>query len=204
MKKIANILALTIVFGVSSVHAEDSNFYVGLGYGSTDANSNITNTTGSISLDEGDSGFKIFAGYQFNKNIAVEGFYADLGSFSLTGDAGETYTLNGQAASFLSSGKSVIDSTTFGVAAVFSLPITDSFSTYAKLGFHSWDMEGNTHLLAAPGLSNEDGTDVMYGLGVNVSLMDNLSLRVEYERFKTDATYADNADYASVGVAYNF
>ncbi|MFT7389372.1 MAG: OOP family OmpA-OmpF porin [Candidatus Endobugula sp.] len=203
MKNIANILALTIVFGASSVYAADNNYYIGLGYGSTDSNSNITNTTGSIRLDESDSGFKIFAGYQFNKNIAVEGFYTDLGSFSLTGDADETYTLDGQALAFLTDGTSTLDSTTFGVAGVFSFPINETVSPYAKLGFHRWEMEGNQHLLASS-LTNDDGTDPMYGLGINVSFNNNLQLRIEYERLDIDSQYASHVDYTSVGLAYSF
>lgn len=203
MKKIANVLSLTIVLGASSVQAGDSNFYVGLGYGATDANSNIANTTGSIKLDESDSGFKIFAGYQFNKNIAVEGFYTDLGSFSLSGDSGETYTLDGRSLAFLSDGTSTLDSTTFGVAGVFSFPINDTVSPYAKLGFHRWDMKGNQHLLASS-LTNDDGTDPMYGLGINVSFNNDLQLRIEYERLDIDSIYASHVDYASVGLAYSF
>lgn len=204
MQKIAKILTLVAIFGASSVYATENKLYVGLSFGSVDVDSKITKTAGSISLDDSDSGFKLYGGYKLSENVAIEGSYGDLGNFSLTGIQGETFTLDGEQLAFLADGTSVIDSTSLGVAGVFSLPVSHRLSPYVKLGLHRWEMQGNDHLRAFPGLGNESGTDMMYALGISLSFIDNLQLRGEYERIEVDSTYANHIDYASVGLSYSF
>ncbi|MFQ5756980.1 MAG: porin family protein [Acidiferrobacterales bacterium] len=75
--KMKQWVSITIVVFVSAsmvpfASATDRRGYAGIGIGNAD-------------LDRGgfddDTGFKIFGGYQFNKNFAVEGAYIDLGDF---------------------------------------------------------------------------------------------------------------------------
>ncbi|MBU1643398.1 porin family protein [bacterium] len=72
-------------------------FYMGAGVGSSYYDVTLTNTSYNFQtstytfkgsdvdkLDESDVGYVLYAGYQFNKIIAVEGAYTDYGSFSTT------------------------------------------------------------------------------------------------------------------------
>jgi len=40
----------------------------------------------STSIDDSDTGWKIFVGYQFNRNFAIEVNYAELSTFTLNAD----------------------------------------------------------------------------------------------------------------------
>lgn len=81
------------------------NFYAGLDVGQTDVGS------------EDDTGFKIFGGYQFHRNVAAE-----LG-YGLLFD------------------KSGVEVTTIEAVAVGIFPLTPQFSILGKLGFANVDVE---------------------------------------------------------------
>ena len=83
--------------------AQTTPWYAGVSAGQSklkDVNANDFRATGvatnNVSIDDSDNAYKLFAGYKFNKNLAVEGGYTDLGKFSFnnttTGPAG---TANG-------------------------------------------------------------------------------------------------------------
>lgn len=80
-------------------------FYAGLDVGQTDVGS------------ENDTGFKIFGGYQFHRNVAAE-----LG-YGLLFD------------------KSGVEVTTLEAVAVGIFPINNQFSIFGKLGFANVDVE---------------------------------------------------------------
>ena len=70
---------------------------------------------------------------------------------------------------------------------------------FAKLGAVNWDAE-----LSAPGTGfsgSDDGTDLMYGAGVQFRVW-SLSFRGEYEIF--DVSDADTVDMISLGVTWTF
>jgi OOP family OmpA-OmpF porin len=180
------LLAASIVAAVSFVsvntYAADTGGYIGASFGQTssDALDDLESIPG-VSVDDSDTGYKIFAGYSFNANFAIEGFYTDLGEISAT---------NGVTTASVS-----LDS--LGVAGLAILPLNDDFGLFAKVGYQRWDAE-----LKATGVSstNEDGSDAVLGLGVTYDVQ-NVSLRGEFERYAIDG---DDVDLLSVGIAYNF
>ena len=54
-------------------------WYIGGAFGQTEV---ALDCAGTTACDDSDSGWKIFAGYQFNRNFAVELGYGDLGRSS--------------------------------------------------------------------------------------------------------------------------
>jgi OmpA-OmpF porin, OOP family len=127
-----------LILGASAVQAADNGFYLGAGAGLSMAS---TDTAGSIAIteffgctatststDDSDMAVRIFAGYSFSKHIGVELNYADLGESSVTvQDDVNSLT---DVYKFAVSG--------FGISAIGSLPITDKFSVFGKLGIFSW------------------------------------------------------------------
>ena len=78
---------------------------------------------GRSSLDESgfddDTGYKIFGGYQFNKHVAFEGAYIDLGNF--TSSSSSSVSVNG-----------------FQATALGMVPIGQKFRVFGKAGlFHN-------------------------------------------------------------------
>jgi opacity protein-like surface antigen len=80
----ANI-ALTVVsllFGVDSATADNAGWYLGVGIGDVAANYKVADfADGSVTegvVDNSDSAWKIFGGYEINRHLAIEVGFADL------------------------------------------------------------------------------------------------------------------------------
>ncbi|PRY67359.1 outer membrane beta-barrel protein [Halomonas ventosae] len=106
--------------------------YVGAGFGQakTDADLDLGGalrseglTVISDSNDDSDIGYKIYAGYQFNPNFAVEASYVDFGKFEANATVvdGEPIGVSADAS---------IDG--FGFALVGKLPIQSGFNVYVS------------------------------------------------------------------------
>ena len=106
-------------------------------------------------FDEQDSAFKLLIGKKISDNMAVEGAIVDLGEyigfFNQSGIAGNI---------------------------VGSLPLSDSFSVFAKAGLFLWTVE-------AFGATNS-GTDLTYGFGIQADITDSVSFVAETEFFDVD------------------
>lgn len=131
-------------------------------------------------------GWKVYGGYQFNKYLALEGGYANLNDMRAVTGAIRTS----------------VDTDAWTLAAVASYPVTDKFSVIGKLG--------GAYMLADVSVKNgvadavrggDDGYEPNYGVGVSYELLDNLSLRAEWERF--DRKEYD-IDLMSAGIAMKF
>src|SRR5437868_10629033 len=85
----AGILLATFAGGAAAQNAEGG-WYGGVSVGQSKIsfdNSSLAvagATASSISKDETDTAWKLFAGYRFGRHLAVEGGYTDFGKFSAT------------------------------------------------------------------------------------------------------------------------
>jgi OOP family OmpA-OmpF porin len=172
---IVTAAALALALGAVSfnAHAVDpTGFYAGVGVGQS--------MVDEYFADDEDTGYQVFGGYQVNPYFGLEAAYTDFGEVDLAGNVGK------------------LEADTLSLVGVGTLPFTDSFSGYAKLGFHSWDAEVNA---AGLGRAETDGTDPTYGLGLQYRFTDNVALRGEYSRFEMDDT---DVDLAQLQVRFDF
>lgn len=181
----ALLVFLSTLFA-SSVQAAAGESYIGFGYGTTSTETGVTPVTAS--LDEDDSGFKLFGGHQMNDNLAIEGFYADLGEATVSGDAGDTFIYGGILYQFLvNNGKLAYEGTVLGANALLSLPVSDSFSLFGKLGMALWEVDVTA---SGSGISSssasDDGTDFFYGVGASYRFNQDWSVRGEYDMYNFD------------------
>ncbi|PMR71757.1 porin family protein [Billgrantia endophytica] len=141
----------------------------------------------NFSLDDDDNVWKGFVGYQFNRYLAAEAFYADLGKVRLRGDDGASADL---------------ESTAYGASLVGQLPVTPWFTPFAKIGAASWEtnVEGNLGD-ASVDLEDNDGFDPVYGLGAQFNF-NPVMIRAEYERYDFDSDYTIDTFTASVGLRF--
>jgi OOP family OmpA-OmpF porin len=138
------------------------------------------------SCDETDSAYKLFAGYKFNKNFAIEGSYVDFGEFT--------------AKDAVSGVKARAEVDSFGIAVMGILPVAKHFDLFAKLGFHSWDTKAVATGNNVRATEDDSGTDVVYGLGASYSFTDSVAIRAEWENYDSE----DDVNVISAGLTYSF
>ena len=166
------ITAIIICLGVTTISvasAGQGNWYIGTATGSTEVDNSA--------LDD-DSGTKFYGGYHFTDRYALEGGQTDLGSFDIDAVPGADVEVDG-----------------LQVAGVASFPLKDRLSIFGKAGIYDWESDVSVPILGVS--ADDDGTDIMYGFGLNYSV-GNWGIRGEWERFDAD----DDVDMISVGVIY--
>lgn len=183
---LAGLLAL-IAAGVSSALAADTGtgFYLGGNVGQSRAKIDTAGinaacvaggfATCATTADEHDVGFKLFAGYRFHPNFAVEGGYFNLGKFNFT-----TVT-TGPAATVTGDAK---NDNGFNLDLVGIVPFDSSFSGFARVGVQT---SKTTVSLAVPGFAvstSESKTNWKAGLGLQYDFTKDIGARLEWERYR--------------------
>jgi OOP family OmpA-OmpF porin len=168
---------------------QDSHWYVGGGIGQSTVDINEDLGPG-VSMDDKDTSFRIFGGYQFNKNFGVEFGYADLGSAKAT-DGIDTVTWDAKA---------------WDLMAVGTLPLGDGkFSLIGKLGFYKGDLDASD---STGGSASESTTDFTFAIGAGYDFNKNLGIRAEWQQYKgmgkQDTTGEADVDVFSINVVYRF
>ena len=127
-------------------------------------------------IDADDTGYKGFVGYRVFKFFGAELQYTDLGTF--------------EDGSLEASGK---------LAAVYGmgfLPVTPAFDIFGKLGGARWDTEITGALN-----SDRSGSDLVYGAGLQFSIIKLVAIRAEWEKFKLDD---QDVNFVSLGAQIQF
>ena len=193
----------------TSVMAQDAlGPYIGGSVGSTRANFNndainsqfVGNgfTVRSSDTNNRSSGGKLFGGYQFTPNFAVEGGYFDLGRFSYSGTTtGGNYNGDTRANGL-------------NLDLVGTLPLTEQFSILGRVGAAFAQTRSNFSstgfVPANTSNRSRNDTSVKFGIGLQYAITDALSLRAELERYRINDPIRNrsNVDMASIGLIYRF
>ena len=134
-------------------------------------------TTTGMSKDERDTAFKLFGGYQFNRNFAVEAGYFNLGKFGFTSTTTPAGTLNGQ-----------IKLQGFNLDLVGTLPLTENLSAIGRVGAQrasardSFSGTGAVTVLNANPHKSE--VNYKFGAGLQYAFSPSLLMRAEAERYR--------------------
>jgi hypothetical protein len=125
-----------------------------------------------------DSSLSIYAGTRINRNLGLELFYTDLGEYD--GDLFDTtcFAIDG-----------------YGASLQANFPMTDRFEIFAKIGVIAWDKD----VISGSTTRTDDGTDLLYGFGIDFGLNQTLSLRAGYELYDLE----DTLDMATIGIKVN-
>jgi OOP family OmpA-OmpF porin len=147
--------------------------YIGAAFGQSDVD---------VSGYDEASSWQLFGGVQLTPNFAVEAAYTDLGEFEVSG-ARNTY----------------IEVSGVEVTAVGQLPLANRVSLFGEAGFFSWDLDAT---LFGTDAGSDDGTDLTYGVGLKVGLVEALNLQFEYQAYP-DISDGD-VDTLYAGITYGF
>ena len=190
--------------------AENSFWYGGLNVGQSRAKIDDAGITSQLqglslattSIDDNDksNAFKVFGGYKFNKNFAVEGGYFDLGQFGYTATTVPAGTLSGNAR---------ING--LNIDAVGILPITAKLSAFGRLGLnYAQTRDSFTSFGAVPALANPNPTitqaNLKAGMGLQYDFNESVGMRGEWERYRINDAIGHTGDVNmySVGLVVKF
>ena len=153
-------------------------FYAGGSFGQAELNgfcSDVRSIAASVggsvnSCDEKDSAFKLFGGYQVNRNFAVEASYFSYGEASATGQSlGVPFRIN-------------TDATAFGVAALGIVPLGNQFSLFGKAGILMSDGDVTASGVGGTFSDSVSETGLHLGFGALFDISPTFAIRAEWER----------------------
>ena len=150
---VSGVVVSSASFAQAKPSAADTGFYLGASVGQSMAD------CGNLpSCDDKDTAYRVFGGYQFNRNLAVEGGYSPLGE--------------------ISGGNLKLETNAWDLVGVGIWPLNQQFSIYGKLGFYNAEMK-----VSGPVSGKKTTTDLTYGVGGQFNFSRNLGLRLEWQRY---------------------
>ena len=193
------LAASTLAFSpMSQAQMSAESFYAGIGAGQgkgKDICSDVA-SIGITSCDDTANGYRIFGGYQFHKNFAVELGYADFGK----ADASGVVLSVPVSAEW--------KATAWDVSAVGILPVADKFSVFGRVGIAMWNVDLDVNAAGFPASQSSSGADPVYGVGAQYDFTNHFGLRGEWARYSnvgdSDTTGQTDVDVTGVSVLYRF
>ena len=161
-------------------------------------------TATSLSKDESGTDWKLYGGYQINRNVAVEAGYVDLGSFSAT------RTVTAPASGSV---KADIKASGWNLDIVGIWPFTRNFSVFGRFGgFYNelkTSVSSSGAVVITGGDTNPSKTKLSwkYGIGLGYEFTDRIGARFELESYRDlgdETTGKGDVGLVSVGVVVRF
>lgn len=202
-KKVAliGLLAATAGAPMVALAQQDAGFYIVASVGQAkikDACRRLTHGGFVGSCDDKNTAWKIFGGYQFDRNFGVEGGYTNIGKATATG------TIGARAGSGKAEAKG------FELLYVGTLPINEQFAVYGKLGLFRWDFDMSATGRRESGTIGDKVTNLTLGVGLKYNLTKDLAARLEFQRY-AGVGVGDNAitgqlsvNVSSLGLQFKF
>lgn len=185
MKKIAAVLLLSTAVA-APVFAADTGLYAGVTLG----RSNTGDVAPGVAMTKStDTVLGVLGGYQITKNWGAEAFYTGAGKWAAT------------SAGVPASGKA----DAWGVVAVGTLPLSDTFSLYGKLGYASTKTKANSPTMDLSATRNA----ATYGLGAQYNVNQAIGIRFGWDRYGAAVNtnvgkVNNNANVYSLGGVFKF
>jgi OOP family OmpA-OmpF porin len=199
MKRTTKLLAAAVPAAMLALSApayaqgqSDAGWYVGAAYGMTSFDIDTAGVT-SPTVDDSDTGFKIYGGFQFNKHLGAEVGYVDGGKATFSGSGIPSLGIGAF------SGDLKVTAITF--AAVGTLPLNEQFALFGKAGLAAWDAKASANVAGLSGAADDSGTDLLYGIGARYNLNRNWGITLEYEAVDVEDS---GFNMVSLGVRYKF
>lgn len=197
MKK-RHVFLLTFILLPIGGWAENSSFYVGLGYGKAgyegEEVSDILLAPGQR-LDDEANFVDLYIGYQLNEHISFEVGYADFDEFS------DKYDLSPDVMSIAPANTiEEVDISRISFGTLIEYPIWKSASVFGLLGYSYFDFDQKTRPFSFGNVlyngeiksdsNSEEG--IFWGLGAKYNFCETLSARAQWARSNTNAFDLDS------------
>jgi len=212
MKTAVALLAFAGVVPVVQAADDVKGWYIGGSAGRSDAkrtsswaqtadanNLLLGGLTSTTAIDNHETGWKVYVGYQFNENFAAEGGYTDFGRF---------HGVSNISAPAAGTSSSKWDATSPMSASLVGIwPIWRQLSVFGKLGLAFTHLEGEVNGPITFKM-NANRVQPLLGVGLKYDINRQFGLRAEFERFNNvgdgSITGQSNIYLWTAGVQYHF
>jgi len=156
-------------------------------------------TTNVLTRDRRDTAYRLFGGYQFNRNFAIEAGYFDLGRFGFTAATSNASTLAAQ-----------VRARGLNLDLVGTMPLSDRWSALARVGAAYARVRDDFSGTAVPALADpvarRNSTNVKAGVGLQYAFNPSFLVRAEAERYRIDGPISrhTNVDTVSLSMVFPF
>lgn len=206
--RLLGLASLGALLAAPALAQDTSHYYGGVSAGQSKTDVDAAGLTSGLlpgaaaassTIDDKGNAFKVFGGYQFNRNIAIEGGYFHLGKSSFNAVTVPGGTL---------AGESKVQG--LNLDLVGTLPLTERFSALARVGVqHAWSkstFSGTGAGAGVAGSSKRNDSDAKVGLGMQYEISPAMWVRGEFERYriKNAVGQRNNVDVASVSLVFPF
>ena len=151
------------------------------------ANSEIS-LGGLNRLDDSQFAYSLGVGFAATENFSIEADYQEASSLDAETDCPPGF------ACLIIPVSTQADLTRISLSLVASVPLSDRFDVYGRVGWASWDIDFDGISAAF----DTSGDDLLYGAGLRASLSDFWTAFVEYQRIELDV-FTTN-----IGLSYRF
>ena len=192
------LMGISLLFITTGARADG--YYAGIVGGQTEFEAGISAGKGTT-INNKSSASYLFFGWELDDNVAVEGFYANLGEAKLSAKPGAKFKLEeeeyvvSESTTFTATAKSV------GIAGKYHVDIYEGTRLSAKIGLHSWEIDGKISSALDNISVKDDGVDVMTGLGIEYAATDKVALMVGMDGFGMEE---DTTFMTYVGLKFSF
>ena len=200
------------IVGAALAAPASAQFYLGAGVGQSSSKFNTTDFGLGSALvnetqDKSKTAIKIYGGYDFTKNWAIEGGATRLEK--------PQYRYSGTGALAVGT-RAQVEETAWHVALKGTASLSEQVGVFGKFGVtrNRSNLElprtGNAAfnaLLRLPNSAGKSHANALYGAGAEYSATKNIGLRLEYERYGTFGdtnTGRTKVDLWSLGATYRF
>ena len=205
-------MSAILLMSANEVEAQ-GNWYVGVSAGTTNLDYSEADLTADLAslgwiinnpkVDDSNTTWKVYAGFEVNDWFAVEAGYVDLGEvitqFGATIPPTQIDALLSDTFSvhpYQGDGWMVA-----GVARYAFVP--DQFSVVGRAGLFAWESKTTVRVISGGTGSvagDDSGTDAMFGVGVEWQINEQWALTADWERYKLN----EWLDVPSIGVKFSF
>lgn len=144
-------------------------------------------TTTSMSRDEKGVGYKLFGGYQFNRHLAIEAGYFNLGRFGFNATTAPAGTLDGQ-----------IKLQGFNLDLVGTLPLGERLALLGRVGVQNARASDTFRGTGAVGVTNPNpsqrSTSYKLCAGLQYAFSPSFLVRGEAERYRINDAVGNRGD----------
>lgn len=194
-------LALATFATAAPAIADNNNFYLGFSAGQARPRfDQPTWLTGlPLTFTGSDTAWKVFGGYQFNQNFALEGNYVKFGTYvaNVNVAGGPLFT--------------DVNINAWGASLVGTLPLAKDFSIFGKAGMaYTRESRGTCSALCQVNttFSANNIWSPTVGVGLKYDFHPNWNVRGEVERYtkvgSNDNSFGASINLYTLGLAYKF